>query len=874
MIVQYNKLNRMESPKLTLCSPGSIYVDGLLTNVVGILSEHEAEEVVFNFNATSELNFRLNLVRHEDSSDNAHMLQMFRAVQNRRLIFMDDIGYFMITNIEDGYADGKRCKDIKAQSIDVEIQQKMIPFIQDGTYPFQTTNNTKGIFDTIVEVLPLWTVGHIDQAVAEKWRTFEDVDTSLNCLSFLLDNIQDAYECIVVFDIINRSISVYDQANYVRQTSIHVTKEDVINTLDITENADDLYTAISVLGDDNVTIGAVNPLGGNTMYDFSYYVDWMTPSLGAKVTAWQTAVANAADPEPENSYYNLNLAYYRELAIVSDIQAEINRINTQLTMYQRCRDNIVAESGLSTVSSYNNVIVHNGGDPIVSDWAVGKTYAVGQIVTYGANRYVVLIAHTAAEGNEPSSESEYFAYAEIVDILNEIDALIASCENDLEAKNDALEDSNETLDTLRTSIANIRDALMIENYFTQEEYAELSNYIFEGSYTDEYVVITDIMPYDDKFAQMKILYDRAKERLERVSQPTQEFDVDVDSFLFVKDFEHWSEELETGCLINVELEEDDIASLFLSNITINYDDHKMTMTFGNRFNKFDPKSLFDDVLGDISKSANTLNYIKDIIYPIKNGELNDMREALQTSRDLTMADALASVDEEVVIDGSGYTGRKMLDNGTYDPRQIKITGRNIVFTDDAWESCKVAIGELIFGDGNSVYGINAQAVIGDIIMGNNLHILDNNGNDILTVVDGKIEAGISGLSDEIDALQESVSVMVTQDQLDIAISSISVHEVETTTGYRFDADGLHISKSGEEITNLIDHTGMKVQRSGAGSDGSEQEDILVANNEGVNALNLTARQYLIIGSNSRFEDYSNGTDQNRTACFYIGEGGV
>ncbi|MBQ6236338.1 MAG: hypothetical protein IJK54_10515 [Clostridia bacterium] len=104
---------------------------------------------------------------------------------------------------------------------------------------------------------------------------------------------------------------------------ITITKDDVINTLDITENADDLYTAISVLGDDNVTIGAINPLGSNTIYDFSYYLDWMTPSLSAKVTAWQTAVEEAADPEPEGSYYNLNLEYYQKLAEASNIQAEI-----------------------------------------------------------------------------------------------------------------------------------------------------------------------------------------------------------------------------------------------------------------------------------------------------------------------------------------------------------------------------------------------------------------------------------------------------------------------------------------------------------------------------------------------------------------------
>jgi len=817
MLVKYNSLNRMEKPKLTLCSPGSVYNNGVLTNTVGILTDHEAEEVVFNFNATSELNFRVNRIHREDADENAHAYALYKAVQNRRLIFMDNIGYFMITNIEDGYADGVQYKDVKAESIDVEIQQKMIPYIADGTYRFQTdTNETnKGILETIVETLPLWTIGTVDNAVASKWRTFEDVDTSLNCLGFLLENIQDAYECIVLFDTINRTINVYDQANYVRETSIHITKDDVINSIDITENADDLYTAISVLGDENVTIGAINPTGANVLYNFDYYLDWMPTALSTKVTAWKTAIETA-----KTTYYNTNLAYYTALAQASDLQAEINRLNTQLTMYQRCRDNIVAESSTTLVGSYNTVIVNNGGTPIE-------------------------------------------VYPEIADTLNEIDGLMATCESAKETAESDLSTLNATIAGYKATIDATHDALAITNYFTEEEYTELCHYIFEGSYTDEYVVITDIMSYDDKFEQMKILYDRAEARLERVSSPTQEFDIDVENFIFAKDFEHWSEQLETGCLINVELDTDDIALLFLSNITVNYDDHSLSMTFGNRFNKFDPKSLFDDVLGNISKSANTLNYLKEILYPIKSGEFNAMKEALQTSRDLTMAGALASNGEEVVIDGSGYTGKKLLDNGTYDPRQVKITGKTIVFTDDAWESCKVAIGELLFGeDGESAYGVNAEAIIGDIIMGNNLRIIDGNGEDILTVVDGKILAGVSGLSDDLDLLSERVELCVTQDEFNVAISNISVNQVTTTTGYTFNANGLTIYRTGQEMKNLLDNTGMYVTRS--------DEEVLTANNEGVSAINLTARQYLIIGDNSRFENYSNGTDTKRTACFYIG----
>lgn len=819
MLVKYSSLNRLEKPKFTLCNPGSVCTNGMLSKVVGMLVDTEAEEIVFNFNATSELNLRVNRIIRDDPEENAHTFAIYKAVQNRRLIFVDDIGYFMITNIEDGFDGHSQYKDVTAKSVDAEIGMKMVPFVDNNTYRFSTdkTGTNKGMLEIIVETLPLWTIEHVDDVVAERWRTFEDIDTSLNCLAFMLQNMQDAYECLFVYDIVNRTISVYDQANYVRQTNIHITKEDLINSLDITENADDLFTAVSVLGDDNVTIAAINPLGTNVIYDFTYYLSWMSDSLSEKVVAWQ----NAIDAEKE-SYYNLNLGYFKKMTEASNLEMEIQKLDTQITMYNRCRNNIVAENSTDLVGSYNEAIAEAGGEQITIQDSIEETLAV-------------------------------------------IDNLIAECESNKENNQAIREAKLAELETTKAQVDAIREKLKITSYFTEDEYTELCHYIFEGSYSDDYVVITDIMSYDDKFAQMKILYDRAVSQLQRASQPTQEFSVDVENFIFIKEFEAWSEQLETGCLINVELDVNDIAALFLSNMTINYDDHTLKMTFGNRFNKFDPKSLYDDVLGKITKSANTLAYIKEILYPIKSGEFNSMKEALQTSRNLTMGQALASTGEEVVIDGSGYTGRRMLEDGTYDRKQVKLTGRSLVFTDDAWESCKVALGELLFGDGSSAYGINAEVVIGDVILGNNLRILDNNGNDLLTVVDGKIAASVSEVQDDVETLTEAI---MGEDGLVVRITTLEntgVSEVTTTTGFTFNAEGLTIYESGKDIENKLNNEGMQVSR----ISGDESTPILTANTDGVDALNLHSRQFLIIGDNSRFENYDNGTEANRTACFHI-----
>ena len=122
------------------------------------------------------------------------------------------------------------------------------------------------------------------------------------------------------------------------------------------------------------------------------------------------------------------------------------------------------------------------------------------------------------------------------------------------------------------------------------------------------------------------------------------------------------------------------------------------------------------------------------------------------------------------------------------------------------------------------------------------------------------------LGNEIIEISKSLEFKMDADAVDIAIeqkisAGVNVDEVETKTGYRFDAEGLKISKAGEEMSNMIDNTGMYVTRSG--------EDILVANNAGVTAVNLHAKTYLIIGAGngrSRLEDY--GT--SRTGVFWVG----
>lgn len=128
-------------------------------------------------------------------------------------------------------------------------------------------------------------------------------------------------------------------------------------------------------------------------------------------------------------------------------------------------------------------------------------------------------------------------------------------------------------------------------------------------------------------------------------------------------------------------------------------------------------------------------------------------------------------------------------------------------------------------------------------------------------IEERTNNAVSGINDDITTLTKKVNATITSEDVNIQIQSAlsnGVESITTETGYTFNNEGLTVAKSDSEMKTTISDDGMKVFKN--------NEAVLVANNVGVDAVNLSATTYLIIGTNSRFENY--GTD--RTGCFWIG----
>lgn len=131
----------------------------------------------------------------------------------------------------------------------------------------------------------------------------------------------------------------------------------------------------------------------------------------------------------------------------------------------------------------------------------------------------------------------------------------------------------------------------------------------------------------------------------------------------------------------------------------------------------------------------------------------------------------------------------------------------------------------------------------------------------VTKVQDNVNTSINNINEDVQKVTEKVELAMTSEEVDLKIKSEldnGVTKVETNTGFTFNDEGLTVEKSNSEMKTQITEDGMKVYKN--------DDAVLVANNVGVDAINLHATTYLIIGTNSRFEDY----DTNRTGCFWIG----
>lgn len=198
-------------------------------------------------------------------------------------------------------------------------------------------------------------------------------------------------------------------------------------------------------------------------------------------------------------------------------------------------------------------------------------------------------------------------------------------------------------------------------------------------------------------------------------------------------------------------------------------------------------------------------------------------EGLQSA----LSNVLSARNIDVQIDERGILLRKYnYDLDDYDQHQMKLINRNIVMTDDSWEHAKLAIGLGRHND-ELVYGVWADLLVGDLIVGKELVIKNKNENgdssvtidkNGITIKNGAICGGylniISGNNQVvIDPSNTSnpdyIFQVKNQDKTMVGIKAngeaLFEGEIRTKSGT---IGGWEIGEHGISHTNLTDNNGL------------------------------------------------------------------
>lgn len=111
--------------------------------------------------------------------------------------------------------------------------------------------------------------GRMSKHLTTKYRYFEANSASWTTIMGL---VEEAFDCICVYDSYNQVLDVYDKNTFGEETGIVLNYDNAIAQIEETHKLEDVVTRLYVESP-NVSIAEENPLGTEYVEDFSYYIE-------------------------------------------------------------------------------------------------------------------------------------------------------------------------------------------------------------------------------------------------------------------------------------------------------------------------------------------------------------------------------------------------------------------------------------------------------------------------------------------------------------------------------------------------------------------------------------------------------------------------
>lgn len=318
---------------------------------------------------------------------------------------------------------------------------------------------------------------------------------------------------------------------------------------------------------------------------------------------------------------------------------------------------------------------------------------------------------------------------------NKLDAIqseIAIRENEVETITGTSNDNNVISHGIQTYIIEakqqIQDNLNFEKYLGKELWLDFYAYRREDKYSNSNY-ISDGLNNTELFNRALEFLETASKEIYKSSTLQHSISSNLKNIFAIKKFKPLYDHFEIGNWLRVQID-DKIYKLRLIEYEIDYDNlaNLSTVDFSDVLRIIggisDSKSIFDKA----SSITSSYDYVqRQAEQGSKSQEV--VNKWVQNGLDVTKTKILSGSDGQTQTwDEHGFLLRKYDEiTDSYHDEQMRFLNNSILITNDNWENVKTAIGGYYYYEPSTnelkyTYGVNAETLIGNLILGENLGI--------------------------------------------------------------------------------------------------------------------------------------------------------
>lgn len=242
---------------------------------------------------------------------------------------------------------------------------------------------------------------------------------------------------------------------------------------------------------------------------------------------------------------------------------------------------------------------------------------------------------------------------------------------------------------------------------------------FQTSSADSYFTVNA-----NDFQQYSValeLYDFGADVLSDCAWPVYEFSVDSANFLYQEQFSPFKDRLELGKAVHLEMGSDGVLNAKIIGVELNFEDiSNFKLVFSNRYRLKNGVEKWIDEIRNTTRSSRRFDASK-YIYNRAAEKTTAVDEFMKGTLNAAVNTILGAKNQTVLIDGAG------IHVGGDSNYQLRIVDNMIAMSDDGWKTAKLAIGRFASPETGVQWGVNAELIAGNLIIGNNLIIDTGNG---------------------------------------------------------------------------------------------------------------------------------------------------